>query len=50
VRPTYFAPFDADIARAFDRGKTEGFAMTKLPAGATVFEVGPYVLVDATRL
>ncbi|HEX5099772.1 MAG TPA: hypothetical protein VFV94_09750 [Polyangiaceae bacterium] len=50
VRPTYFAPFDADIAAAFDRGKAEGFAMTKLPANATVFEAGPYLLIDATRL
>jgi len=50
VRPTYFAPFEADIAAAFDHGKAEGFAMSKLPASATVFEVGPYVLVDATRL
>jgi len=39
-----------DIARAFDRGKAEGFAATKLPASATVFELGPYVLVDATKL
>jgi len=50
VRPTYFAPFDADLAQAFDRGTAEGFAATKLPASATVFELGPYKLVDMTRL
>jgi len=50
ARPTYFAPFDPDLARAFDRGKAEGFAAVKLPAQATVFELGPYVLFDLTRL
>ena len=49
-RPTYFAPFDADIAQAFDAGKAEGFAPLKLPPSATVFELGPYVLLDVTRL
>jgi hypothetical protein len=50
MRPTYFAPFDPDLARAFARGKAEGFALAKLPARATVFELGTYTLVDLTRL
>lgn len=50
TRPTYFAPFDTDLAHAFDRGKAEGFATLKLPTSATVFELGPYQLVDLTRL
>ena len=41
---------DTDLSHAFDRGKAEGFAAAKLPASATVFELGPYLLVDATKL
>jgi hypothetical protein len=45
-RPVYFAPFDADVARAFDAGKRDGFATLALGAGAQVAEVGELVLVE----
>ncbi len=49
-RPTYFAPFDADVARAFDAGKRNGFAALALGAGARVAEVGEFVLVELGRI
>jgi hypothetical protein len=49
-RPVYFAPFDADVARAFDAGKRDGFAVNGVSEEARVAEVGNFALVDLGKL
>jgi len=50
TRPTYFAPFDADVARAFDRGRQQGFAALEVRARTSTFTHGRFVLLDLDRL
>jgi hypothetical protein len=49
-RPTYFAPFDPDVALAFTRGRDQGFAALHLRSRAEVFTAGGYSLLDLDRL
>jgi hypothetical protein len=49
-RPAYFAPFDADVARAFEAGRRAGFAALALAEGARVTEVGDFALVELAGL
>lgn len=50
TRPTYFAPFDPDVARAFDDMKRSGSAVLAGIPRARTFEVGPFVLLDLAKL
>ena len=50
TRPTYFAPFDPDVARAFDRGRQQGFAALEVRQRAATFTDGRFVLLDLDRL
>jgi hypothetical protein len=50
TRPTYFAPFDPDVARAFDRGRAQGFAALEARQRAQAFAEGRFVLLDLDRL
>jgi hypothetical protein len=49
-RPTYFAPFDADVARAFDAGKRDGFFALSVSERARVASADEFVLVALERL
>ena len=49
-RPGYFAPFDADIARAFDTGRRRGFAAPALTPSLAVFTAGDWALLDLRKL
>lgn len=49
-RPSYFAPFDADIARAFDTGRRAGFAAPALTPSLAVFTTGDWALLDLRKL
>jgi hypothetical protein len=49
-RPTYFAPFDPDVALAFTRGRDQGFAALNLRSRAEIFTAGGYTLLDLDRL
>ena len=49
-RPGYFAPFDADIARAFDDGRRAGFAAPALAPWLAVFTAGNWALLDLRKL
>jgi hypothetical protein len=49
-RPGYFAPFDADIARAFDDGRRAGFAAPALAPSLAVFSAGNWALLDLRKL
>jgi hypothetical protein len=50
-RPTYFAPFDGDIARAFDAAHAQGgFAALALAPRAGVFTAGPLLLLELAKL
>jgi hypothetical protein len=49
-RPTYFAPFDADVARAFDAGKREGFFALSVSERARVAQAGDFVLLELERI
>jgi hypothetical protein len=49
-RPSYFAPFDVDIARAFDAGRRAGFAAPALAPSLAVFSAGDWALLDLRKL
>lgn len=50
VPPLYFAPFEAEARAAFEAGRSRGFVLERVPAGATTFTVGDYALVDLSKL
>lgn len=50
ARPGYFAPFDADIARAFDEGHRHGFAALALAPSLGVYAAGDFALLDLRKL
>jgi hypothetical protein len=50
ARPSYFVPFDSEAARAFDAMQLDGSAVLAALPRARVFEHGPYVLLDLSRL
>jgi hypothetical protein len=49
-RPSYFAPFDHDIAAAFAEGQRHGFAALGLTGQLSVLRAGDYTLLDLRRL
>jgi hypothetical protein len=50
-RPTYIAPFEPEIARAFDAARNQGgFAALALATRAEVFRSGPLLLLDLQKL
>ncbi|HEY3495714.1 MAG TPA: hypothetical protein VGK73_13545, partial [Polyangiaceae bacterium] len=50
TRPTYFAPFDPDVARAFDETSRHGSAALASSPRTQVFAAGSLVLLDLARL
>jgi hypothetical protein len=48
--PSYFAPFDAEVKRTWQRGKERGFAVEGAVAKAAVFREGALVILDLSRL
>jgi hypothetical protein len=50
TRPTYFVPFDAELAAAFERGKASGFALSRVRARTELFTLGKWALLDLDRL
>jgi hypothetical protein len=48
--PSYFAPFDAEVKRTWQRGKERGFAVEGDVAKAAVFTEGNLVVLDLSRL
>lgn len=48
--PWYFAPFDTEIKRAWQRGAKRGFAVENVLAKAAVFREGKLTLLDLSRL
>jgi drug/metabolite transporter superfamily protein YnfA len=49
-RPGYFVPFDAPTALSFDAMQRDGSAALAARSHAQVFEHGPYVVLDLSRL
>jgi hypothetical protein len=50
TRPSYFAPFDAELALAYERGRANGFALARVRARTEVFALGKWALLDLDRL
>jgi hypothetical protein len=50
VRPRYFVPFDRQAEHAFGAMQRDGSAVLAAVPRARVFEHGPYVLLDLSRL
>jgi len=48
--PPYFVPFAAEIARAFERGRSSGFFFASVPPSAVVVSLGDYRLIDLSKL
>jgi len=48
--PEYWAPFDAEAARTWQRGKERGFAVERAVTTASVFREGHLMVVDLSKL
>jgi hypothetical protein len=48
--PSYFAPFDTEVKRTWERGSERGFAVESVLAKATVFCEGKLMVLDLSRL
>jgi hypothetical protein len=48
--PRYFAPFDTEVKRTWQRGVERGFAIESLLTKATVFREGKLTVLDLSRL
>jgi hypothetical protein len=48
--PSYFAPFDIDVKRFWQKGRERGFAVEAVLEKATVFREGKLTVLDLSRL
>ena len=49
-RPSYFAPFDAEVKRIWQKGMERGFWVQGVLAKATVFSEGKLSVLDLSRI